>query len=66
MHGYHFIYLCNNNNNNNNNYNLDLARELKNMKVTIVPIGISAFGTITSGLLKSLEDLDVNERVETI
>ena len=37
---------------------LDLARELKrlwNMKVTIVPIVISAFGTITKGLLKYLE-----------
>ena len=33
---------------------LDLARELKkmgNMKVTIVPIVIGAFGTITKGLL---------------
>ena len=34
---------------------LDLARELWNMKVTIVPIMIGAFGTITKGLLKSLE-----------
>ena len=37
---------------------LDLARELKklwNMKVTIVPIVIGAFGTITKGLLKGLE-----------
>ena len=36
---------------------LDPARELKklwNMKVTIVPIVISAFGTITKGLLKGL------------
>ena len=30
----------------------DFARELKNMKVTIVPIVIGAFGTITKGLLK--------------
>ena len=48
---------------------LDLARELKklwNMKVTIVPIMISAFGTITKGLLKGLEDLEVGGRVETI
>ena len=39
---------------------IDLARELKklwNMKVTIVPIVIGAFGTITKGLLKGLEDL---------
>ena len=36
---------------------LELARDLKkllNMKVTIVPIVIGAFGTITKGLLKSL------------
>ena len=48
---------------------LDLARELKklwNMKVTIVPIVISAFGTKTKGLLKGLEDLEVGGRVETI
>ena len=48
---------------------LDLARELKNlwnMKVTIVPIGIGALGTITRGLLKGLEDLEVGGRVETI
>ena len=41
---------------------LDLARELKNlwnMKVTIIPIVIGAFGTITKGLLKGLEDLEV-------
>ena len=58
----------NNNNNNNNNY-LDLARELKklwNMKVTIIPIVIGAFGTVTKGLLKGLEDLEVGRRVETI
>ena len=36
------------------------------MKVTIVPIGIGALGTVTKGLLKSLEDLEVGERVETI
>ena len=47
---------------------LDLARELKklwNMKVTIVPIVIGALGTITKGLLKGLEDLEVSGRVET-
>ena len=47
----------------------DLARELKklwNMKVTIVPIGIGALGTITKGLLKGLEDLEIGGRVETI
>ena len=36
------------------------------MKVTIVPIVIGALGTITKGLLKGLEDLDVGGRVETI
>ena len=48
---------------------LDLARELekvRNMKVIIVPIVIGAFGTITKGLLKVLEDLEVGGRVETI
>ena len=48
---------------------LDLAKELKklwNMKVTIVPIVIGALGTITKGLLKGLEDLEVGRRVETI
>ena len=37
-----------------------------NMNVTIVPIVIGAFGTITKGLLKGLEDLEVGGRVETI
>ena len=48
---------------------LDLARELKklwNMKVTIVLTVIGALGTITKGLLKSLADLEVGWRVETI
>ena len=48
---------------------LDLARELKkmwNMKVTIIPIVIGAFGTVTKGLLEELEDLEVGSRVETI
>ena len=48
---------------------LDLARELKklwNMLVTIIPIVIGAFGTVTKGLLKGLEDLEVGGRVETI
>ena len=48
---------------------LDLARELKktwNMQVIIIPIVIGAFGTVTKGLLKELEDLEVGGRVETI
>ena len=36
------------------------------MKVTIVLIGIDAFGKITKGLLKGLEDLEVGGRVQTI
>ena len=45
---------------------LHLTRELKklwNMKVTIIPIVIDAFGTVTKGLLKGLE---FGSRVETI
>ena len=48
---------------------LDLARELKkllNMLVTIISIVIGAFGTVTKGLLKGLEDLKVVGLVETI
>ena len=48
---------------------LDLARELKklwNLQVTIIPIVIGAFGTVTKGLLKGLEDSVVGGRVETI
>ena len=36
------------------------------MKVTIVPIVIGAFSTLTKGLLKGLEDLLVGGQVETI
>ena len=36
------------------------------MKLTIMPIVIGAFGTVTKGLLKGLEDLEVGGRVETI
>ena len=41
---------------------LDLARELKklwNMKVTIIPIVIGAFGTFPKGLVQAVEDLEV-------
>ena len=34
--------------------------------MTIIPIVIGAFGTVTEGLLKGLEDLEVGGRVETI
>ena len=45
---------------------LDLAMELKkvwNMKVAFIPIVIGAFGTVTKGLLKGPEDLEVGERM---
>ena len=48
---------------------LNLARELKklwNMLVTIKPIIIGAFETVTKGLLKGLKDLEVGGRMETI
>ena len=49
---------------------LDLAGELKkklwNMKAMIIPIVIGAFGTVTKGLLKELEDSGVVGRVKTI
>ena len=48
---------------------LNLAKELKklwNMKVTIMTIVFGAFCTVTKGLLKGLEDLEVEGRVGTI
>ena len=36
------------------------------MKVTMIPIVIGAFGTVTKGLLKGLENLEVGGRVVTI
>ena len=48
---------------------LDFAGELKkmyNMKVTIIPIVIGAFGTVTKRLLKGLENMEVGGRVESI
>ena len=36
------------------------------MQVTIIPIVIGAFGTVTKRLLKGFEDLEVAGRVETI
>ena len=41
---------------------IDLARELKklwHMQVTIIPSVIGVFGTVTKGLLKGLEDLEI-------
>ena len=45
---------------------LENLKKMWNIKVTIVPIVIGALGTITKGLLKGLEDLEVGGRVETI
>ena len=36
------------------------------MKVTILPIVIGALGTLTKGILKGLEDLEIGGWVETI
>ena len=36
------------------------------MNVTIIPIVIGAFGTVTKGLLKSLDDWEVGGWVDTI
>ena len=41
-------------------------KKLWNMQVTIIPIVIGALGTVTKGLLKGLEDLEVGGRVVTI
>ena len=43
-----------------------IMKKLWNMQVTIIPIVISAFGTVTKGLLKGLEDLEFGGWVETI
>ena len=48
---------------------LDLAWELKklwNMKVTIIPNVIGALGSVTEGLIKGLNDLEIRGRVDTI
>ena len=47
----------------------DLARQLEklwNMKVTIIPIMIGAFGTVNKRLLKGGEDMEIRGRVKTI
>ena len=48
---------------------VDLARELEklwNMRVTIISIVIRAFSTVTKGLLKGVEYMEVGGGVETI
>ena len=48
---------------------LDRTRELKkklwNLKMTVIPFVIAALGTITSGLVQGLEDLEIRGRGET-
>ena len=41
-------------------------KKLWNMKVTIIPIVISAFGTVTKGLIQGLQDLEIRGWVEPI
>ena len=48
---------------------MDIAKELKRllkMKMTFLPIVIDVFGTVTEGLIKVLEDLEITGRMETI
>ena len=48
---------------------MDLARELKNlrnMKVTEVPIVVGALETIQKGIVKGLEELEIGGQAETI
>ena len=46
--------------------NFGNRKKLSNMKVTFMPFVIVAFGTVTKGLLKGLEDLVITGREETI
>ena len=36
------------------------------MKVTIIPVVIGALGTVTKGLVKGVEELEIRTRVKTI
>ena len=48
---------------------LDLLRELKwlwNMKVTMIPVVVGALGTVSKGLERGLEELEIRGRIETI
>ena len=42
------------------------AKKVWNMKMTIISIVIGAFGTVTKGFLKGLEDLEFSRGLETI
>ena len=37
-----------------------------NMKMTVIPIVIGALGTVTTGLVQGLEDLEITGGVKTI
>ena len=48
---------------------VDFTKELKklwNMKVTVIPIVISALGTVTKRLVQGLEDLGIRGKIKTI
>ena len=46
---------------------LDLVKELKMLwKMKVIPIVIGALVTVTEGLLKELEGLEITRRVRTI
>ena len=48
---------------------LDLARKLKklwNMKMTMIPIVIGVFGSITKRMVQGLEDMEISGRVENM
>ena len=48
---------------------LDLVREFKNvrnMRLTVIPIIIDSLGTILIGLVRGLENLEIGGRAETI
>ena len=38
----------------------------KNMKVTVIPIVVGAYGTVPKGLNKRLKKLEISGRIETI
>ena len=41
------------------------TEKLRNMKVTAVPIVIDVLSTVTKGLVKGLEELEISSRMET-
>ena len=43
-----------------------LKKKQWNMKVTVIPIVIGTFGTITKGLVQGLEDFEKTGRAKTI